>query len=103
MTWTLVLVLAAIAYGVKVLGLVVVGGRDLPAVVDRCLGLVPAALIAALIVTDTFSSSGSLVLDARAAGVGAAVVLAARRAPLIAVIVVGAAVTAVVRALGWLA
>lgn len=103
MTWTLVLVLAAIAYGVKVLGLVVVGGRDLPAVVDRCLGLVPAALIAALIVTDTFSSSGSLVLDARAAGVGAAVVLAARRAPLIVVIVVGAAVTAVVRALGWLA
>lgn len=103
MTWTLVLVLAAIAYGVKVLGLVVVGGRSLPAVVDRCLGLVPAALIAALIVTDTFSSSGALVVDARAAGVGAAVVLAVRRAPLIVVIVVGASVTAVVRALGWLA
>jgi len=102
MTWTLVLSLAAIAYAVKVLGLVVAGGRTLPAPVERCLGLVPPALIAALIVTDTFSTAGDLVIDARVAGVGAAVVLAVRRAPLIAVIVAGAVVTAGVRALGWL-
>jgi branched-subunit amino acid transport protein len=102
MTWTLVLVLAAIAYGVKVVGLVIVGGRSLPRVFERCLGLVPAALISALIVTDTFSTAGELVLDARAAGVGAAVVLAARRTPLILVIVAGATVTAAVRAVGWL-
>lgn len=102
MTWTLVIVLAAIAYGFKVLGLVIVGGRSLPAIVDRCLGLVPAAVISALIVTDTFSTAGELVVDARAAGVGAAVVLAARRAPLIVVIVAGAAVTAAVRAVGVL-
>ena len=39
-----------------------------------------------------------LQLDARAAGVGAAVIAAWRKAPLIAVIVIGAAVTAAVRA-----
>lgn len=99
MTWTLVLLLAAAAYGCKVLGLVVIGGRHLPDVAVRCLALIPAAMIAALIVKDTFSTGQDLVLDARAAGVGVAAVAAWRRAPLIVVIVLGAAVTAGVRAL----
>jgi branched-subunit amino acid transport protein len=98
MTWTLVFVLAAGAFGFKVLGLVVIGDRALPPVLDRCLALIPAALIAALVVKDTFSIGQHLQLDARAAGVGAAVVAAWRKAPLILVIVVGAAVTAGVRA-----
>ena len=100
MTWTLVLVLAAVAYAFKATGLVVLGGRQLPAVVDRCLALIPAALVAALIVKDTFASGQQMVLDARAAGVGVAAFLAWRRVPLIAVIVAGAAVTALVRAAG---
>lgn len=99
MTWTLVLVLAAVAYAFKVTGLVVLGGRQLPAVVDRCLTLIPAALVAALVVKDTFASGQSLVVDARVAGVGVAALLAWRKVPLIAVIVAGAAVTAAVRAL----
>ena len=98
MSWTLVFVLAAGAFGFKVLGLVVIGDRTLPPVLDRCLALIPAALIAALVVKDTFSIGQHLQLDARAAGVGAAVVAAWRRAPLIVVIVIGAAVTAGVRA-----
>lgn len=100
MTWTLVVLLALGAYGFKVLGLVVLGGRQLPAPLDRCLALIPAALIAALVVKDTLSVGQELVIDARLAGVAAAVVAAWRRAPLIVVIVVGATVTAVVRALG---
>jgi branched-subunit amino acid transport protein len=99
MTWTLVILLAIGAYGFKVLGLVVLGGRALPAPLDRCLALIPAALIAALVVKDTFSIGQELVLDARAAGVAAAVVAAWRQAPLIAVIVIGATVTALVRAI----
>ncbi len=99
MTWTLVLVLAAGAYFFKVLGLVVIGDRTLPPMLDRCLGLIPAALIAALVVKDTFSVGQHLQLDARAAGVGAAAIAAWRKAPLILVIVIGAAVTAAVRAL----
>ncbi len=100
MSWWLVFLLAGGAYGFKVLGLVVIGRRQLPAVVDRCLALIPVALVTALIVKDTFSVGQDLVIDARAAGVSAAVVAAWRKAPLIAVIVIGAGVTAAVRALG---
>jgi branched-subunit amino acid transport protein len=98
-TWTLVFLLAAGAYFFKVLGLVVIGDRTLPPVLDRCLALIPAALIAALIFKDTLSVGQHLQLDARAAGVGAAVIAAWRKAPLILVIVIGAGVTAAVRAL----
>lgn len=98
MTWGFVLALAATAYGFKVLGLVLVGNRQLPPMLDRCLGLIPAALIAAIVVKDTFSIGQHLQIDARAAGVGAAVIAAWRRVPLIAVIVIGAVVTAGVRA-----
>lgn len=98
MTWTLVILLALGAYGFKVMGLVVLGGRELPAPLDRCLALIPAALIAALIVKDTVSVGQDLVIDARLAGVSVAVFAAWRRAPLIVVIVLGALVTALVRA-----
>lgn len=98
MTWTLVLTLAAGAYACKVVGLVLIGERTLPAVVQRCLALIPAALITALVVKDTVSVGQELVVDARLAGVSAAVIATWRRAPLVLVIAVGAAVTAIVRA-----
>ncbi|MFZ9629825.1 MAG: AzlD domain-containing protein [Ilumatobacteraceae bacterium] len=100
MSWTFVFVLAGTAYGFKVLGLVLLGGRRLPAVVERCSALIPAALVAAIVIKDTVSVGQHLVVDARAAGVAAAVVAAWRKAPLIAIIVIGAAVTALVRQLG---
>ncbi len=100
MTWTLVFLLAGGSYFFKVLGLVVIGDRPLPPVLERCLALIPAALIPALIFKDTFSIGQHLQLDARAAGVGAAVVAAWRKVPLILVIVIGAAVTAIVRGVG---
>jgi branched-subunit amino acid transport protein len=99
MTWTLVLVLGVASYALKVLGLVVIGARELAPVVERCLVLIPAALLSALIVKDTFSVGQDLVLDARAAGVAAAVLAAWRHAPIVLVIVLGATVTALVRAL----
>ncbi len=92
-------VLAATAFGFKVLGVVIVGDRTLPPILDRCLALIPAALIAAIVVHDTFSIGHDLGVDgARAAGVGAAVLAAWRKASLILVIVIGAAVAALVRA-----
>ena len=100
MTWTLVFLLAGGSYFFKVLGLVVIGDRPLPPVLERCLALIPAALFPALIFKDTFSIGQHLQLDARAAGVGAAVIAAWRRVPLILVIVIGAVVTAVVRGVG---
>jgi branched-subunit amino acid transport protein len=98
-TWALVFALGAGAYAFKVLGLVIIGDRSLPPRLERCVTLIPAALLAALIVHETFGVGQHLRVDARAAGVGAAVVVAWRRAPLIAVIVTGTAVTALVRAI----
>jgi len=98
-SWGLVIALAVGAYAFKVLGFIVLAGRRLPPVLDRCLALIPAALIAALVVKDTFSIGQSLQIDARAAGVGAAVIAAWRKAPLVVVIVIGAAVTAAIRSI----
>lgn len=98
MTWGLVLGLAAGAYLFKVLGLVIIGDRTIPPALDRCLALVPAALIAAIVIKDTFSIGQHMQVDARLAGVAAAGVAAWRRAPVVVVIVVAAAVTAGIRA-----
>ena len=75
------------------------GGRELPAPAARCVALLPAALLPALIAVQTLSTDDRWVVDARAAGVAAAIIAAWRRAPFPVVILLGAAVTAAVRAL----
>jgi len=99
MSWAFVLLLGATAYAFKAVGLIVIGGRSLPPTLERCLALIPAAMIGALVVTNTFGNGQHLQMDARAAGVAVAVVAAWRRAPLLVVILLGAAVTAAIRAL----
>jgi branched-subunit amino acid transport protein len=97
MTWTLVILLTLGAYAFKVTGLVFLGGRSLPPMFERCLALIPAAVVTALVMKDTFTNGQDLVLDARALGIAVAGVAAWRKAPLIVVIVLGAAVTALLR------
>lgn len=97
MTWALVLTIAAGAYAFKVLGLVVVGDRPLPAALERCLALIPAAVIAAIVAKDTLSIGQHLQVDARLTGVTVAIVAAWRKMPVIVVIIAGAATTAIVR------
>jgi hypothetical protein len=63
----------------------------------------PIALLMALVAVQTFAVGQTLVLDARAAGLAAAVVALLLRAPFLVVVVVAAAVAAGVRALGWAA
>ena len=99
MTWTPIILLTLGAYGFKVTGLVFLGGRSLPPMFERCLALIPAAVVTALVMKDTFTQGQELVLDARALGIAVAVIAAWRKAPLIVVIVLGAAVTALVRQL----
>ena len=99
MTWTLIILLTLGAYGFKVTGLVFLGGRSLPPIFERCLALIPAAVVTALVMKDTFTQGQELVLDARALGIAVAGIAAWRKAPLIVVIVLGAAVTALVRQL----
>lgn len=100
MSWTALLVLAAGAYAFKVAGLVLLGGRQLPPTLARCVALLPAALLPALVAVQTLTTDGRWVVDARAAGVASAVLAAWRRAPFPVVVLLGAGVTAVVRALG---
>ena len=97
--WVLVIVLSATAYALKVMGFVVVGGRTMPPLVDRCLALIPASLLAALVAKDTFTSAQEFVVDARAIGLAVALVAVWRRAPFIVVVVAAMAATALVRAL----
>jgi uncharacterized membrane protein len=94
--------IAALAVGtalIKTAGPLTVGGRALPTRVTSVIALMAPALLAALVVQETFSHDGELVVDARAAGMAGALAALAARLPLMAVVTIAAAVTAVVRAL----
>ena len=97
--WTAVAVIGAATVALKASGPVLAGGRELPERLCRLVGTLAPALLAALVVTQAFGEERALVLDARAAGLGAAAAAVALRAPLLAVIVVAAAATALVRAI----
>lgn len=105
MTTTTLVALLALAigtYAMKAVGPVLTAGRELPPAVARAADLLPAALLAALVATQTVGGDGtSLVLDARLVGVGVAAVAVVLRAPFGLVVLLGAATTAAVRALGW--
>lgn len=99
MSWWTIVLLATGAYGFKVVGLFAFDARPpSPRVLD-VLRLLPAALLGALIVVQTFAVGESLQLDARALGVAAGAYAAWRKAPFIVVLVVAAGVTAATRAL----
>ena len=98
MTWTVVIVLAVGAYALKAIGLAGVGVRDFPPQVRHVIALIPAAVLSALIVKDTFTAGHDVQLDARAIGVAVACVAVWRRVPLWIVIVLSCAATAIARA-----
>ena len=81
------------------LGTVVLGGRRVPDRLTGVVSLLAPTLLAALIVTNTFATGTALVIDARVAGMAAAVVAIVLRAPILVVIVVAAVAAAVTRAL----
>jgi len=83
----------------KAVGPVGVAGRRVPAALDRLLGSIAPAILAALVVTETFASGRHFVVDGRLAGVGAGIVLVLLRAPFWLVVLCGALATAGVRAL----
>ena len=83
----------------KAAGPVLLGGRR---VTGRTLGvveLIGPVLLVALVVTQAVGGDRSIVFDARLAGVGAAAIALRFRAPLIAAMVIAAAVTALLRQL----
>lgn len=97
MSWSFVLLLAAASYGFKLLGAVIIGQRTMPPVLERCLLLIPAALLAGLIAKDTFTTGQTIGLDARAAGLVVAALATWKKLPFAVIIVLGVGTTALIR------
>jgi branched-subunit amino acid transport protein len=95
--WACVIAVGVGTFALKAVGPVGVSGRKLPAHVLELLDMVAPAILAALVVTETFAHGRSLVLDARLVGVAAGLVAIVLRAPIWLVVLVGAAATAVAR------
>ena len=97
MTWAAVLATSAGCYLVKLAGLSVPERVLRRRRVQRVAALLPVALLSALIAIQTFSLGHRLVLDARAAGLAAAVVAVVLRAPFLVVVAAAAATAALLR------
>ena len=99
--WISVLAACVLGFVTKYLGHLVpeslVDGRRR----SRVIGLLPVALLAGLVVTQTVGGDDGLVLDARLAAVTLAVVLLWLRANFVVVVFAAAALAAGLRALGW--
>ena len=93
MTWATIVVAGLGCYLLKLAGLSVPASVLERPLVQRVAGLIPVALLSALVAVQVVSDGHRLVLDERAAGLAAAVVLLVLRAPFL-VVVVGAALTA---------
>ncbi|HVM29005.1 MAG TPA: AzlD domain-containing protein, partial [Mycobacteriales bacterium] len=93
-TWTAVLLLAAGAYLLKLVGWLVPARAFEDPRVRRAALLLPVALLAALVVVQAFGEGRSLAVDARAAGLAAGAVALALRAPFLVLVVVAAATAA---------
>jgi branched-subunit amino acid transport protein len=100
MTWIAIGTLAAVSFGLKMLGPVVVGDRTLSRRSSAIVGLLPVPMLAALVVVGAFADGRTLHLDARAPAVAVAGLLAARRAPFLLVICAAAATAAALRLVG---
>jgi branched-subunit amino acid transport protein len=98
--WIAVAAIGVATIALKAAGPVLAGGRELPGPFARVVPLLAPALLAALVATQTFGDGRHLVIDERAAGLSAAAVAVALRAPVLVTVGVAAGVTAALRALG---
>jgi hypothetical protein len=98
--WAALLVTAAGCYALKLLGLAAPKRLLEHPLASRVSALLPAALLAALLVVQTLATGTRLVVDARVVGIAAAVVAVLLRAPFLVVVAVAAGAAAAVRLLG---
>jgi branched chain amino acid efflux pump len=95
--WVTIAALALATAALKIVGPLTLGGRPLHANAFAVVELLASALLAALVVVETFAQGRHLTVDARVVGVAFAALLIWRRAPMTAVVVGAAVVTALVR------
>jgi hypothetical protein len=96
--WITIGSLALATAGFKLAGPLLLGGRPLPGRAMSVVSLLASALLAALVIVETFGKGRSLTLDARAVGAAFAGFALWRRAPLTVVVLGAAAAAALVRA-----
>jgi branched-subunit amino acid transport protein len=95
--WWSVLLVGAGTLLLKAAGPVLLGGRTLPPSLGGMLDLIAPSVLAALVVTQLVGGDRELVLDERLAGIAAAGIALALRAPILVVVVVAAVTTALLR------
>ena len=100
MIWLAILAGGLGCYALKVAGLSVPPRVLTHPRAERVAGLLPVALLAALVAVQVFARGDHLTVDARAAGLAAAALALLLRAPFLVVVVVAAVTAAVLRLLG---
>ncbi|GAA2585959.1 AzlD domain-containing protein [Actinomadura fulvescens] len=95
--WLTIALLTVGTFVIKGAGPAALGRHDLPRWALPVIALLPAVLLSALVAYDTFGGAEGFHVDAKLAGVGAALAAVALRAPMIVVLVAAAAVTALTR------
>ena len=98
MLCVVIVAVALASAAIKAAGPLLVGGRELPQRATAVVALLAPALLAALVVSETFGEDRHLVLDERALGVAIAAIALALRAPVLLAVALAAATTALVRA-----
>jgi branched-subunit amino acid transport protein len=96
-SWAAILTLAAGTFALKASGPFLLGDRSLPPLATRLAELLPAALLAALVAVEVMAGDRRIILDARLAGFGAAVVAVWCKASFLVVVVAACAATALAR------
>lgn len=95
--WIVVLLVGIATVAFKAAGPVAIGRRELPPRIQAVVDLLAPVMLVALVATQTFGGDEEIQVDARVAGVGAAVAALALRAHIIVAMAVAALVTALVR------
>ena len=95
--WAAVLVASLACYGIKLAGLSLPQRYLQDPRLQRTVPLLPVALLAALIATQTFATGSHLTLDVRAAALLVAGTAVWLRAPFLVVVAAGAATAALLR------
>ena len=97
MIWAGVVAASAACYGLKLAGLSLPERWLRDPRIQRTVPLIPIALLAALVATQTFATGTHLVLDVRAAALAVAAIAVVLRAPFLVVVAVAAATAALLR------
>jgi branched chain amino acid efflux pump len=101
--WFAVLAASLGCYAEKLAGYLLPHSTLERAAIRRVAGLLPVALLAALVAVQTFAVGQTLVIDARAAGLVVAILALVLRAPFLIVVIAAALTAALLRMMGWAA